>query len=129
MSFKDLWHRDKLRKKAKKGFRGYPVATLAYYGPTDQRASKVVVGIIQTEGAEAEPLEKWYSESGDVRIEPDINESVLHFLRAHAAKSVVAVDRIIGCPHEEGVDYAEGEKCPLCPFWANLDRFSGKVLK
>ena len=34
-----------LKKKARRGFRGYPVATVAYYGPDDQRASKVAVGI------------------------------------------------------------------------------------
>ena len=44
-------------------------------------------------------------------------------LRMHAVKGVVAVDRIIGCPHEEGIDYPEGGKCPACPFWASRDRF------
>jgi hypothetical protein len=27
-----------------------------------------------------------------------------------------------GCPHEEGVDYPEGEACPDCPFWAGRSR-------
>jgi len=31
-----------LTKKAKKGFRGYPVATVALYGPTDKKATKLV---------------------------------------------------------------------------------------
>jgi hypothetical protein len=35
-------------------------------------------------------------------------------------------DRIIGCPHEEGIDYPEGEECPLCPFWKGRDRWSGE---
>ena|SRR5690348_12864482 len=129
MSFKSQWHRDKLSKKAEKGFRGYPVATLAYYGPDDKRASKVVVAIVQAEGSEPEPMQKWYSESSDVRNEDSIMESISAFLRTHAVKSVVAVDRIIGCPHEEGIDYAEGGKCPACPFWANRDRFSGEVIQ
>ncbi len=46
MSFKATWFRDKLNKKAKRGFQGYPVATITYYGPDDRRASKVSVGII-----------------------------------------------------------------------------------
>jgi hypothetical protein len=33
--------RKRLRKKAKKGFRGYPMATIAYYGPDSATASKV----------------------------------------------------------------------------------------
>ena len=34
-----------LAKKAKKRFRGYPVATVALYGPTDKKATKLVVGM------------------------------------------------------------------------------------
>jgi len=34
------------------------------------------------------------------------------------------VDRIIGCPHEEGIDYPLGRTCPRCPFWAGIDRFT-----
>ncbi len=44
------------------------------------------------------------------------------------AKSVVMTDRIIGCPHEEGIDY-EGPTCPDCPFWAGRDRWTGKRLQ
>src|SRR4051812_9319014 len=40
---------------------------------------------------------------------------------------VVMTDRIIGCPHEEGIDY-EGTTCPTCPFWAGRDRWTGKRL-
>ena len=50
MSFKASWYLEKLRKKAKKGFLGFPVATVSYYGPDNQRANKVAVGIIKTEG-------------------------------------------------------------------------------
>jgi len=32
-----------LSKKGETGFRGYPVGTVAFYGPDDKRASKVVV--------------------------------------------------------------------------------------
>ncbi len=44
----------RLRKKAKSGLRGWPVATIAFYGPNLSRASKVAVGIIAYEGAESE---------------------------------------------------------------------------
>lgn len=129
MSFKAQWKRDKLRKKVERGFRGYPVATVAYYGSDNVRASKVVVGIIGSEGAEPDPMQKWYSAVGDVRNDDSILESITAFLRTHAVKSVVAADRIIGCPHEEGVDYPAGGNCPMCPFWANRDRFSGEALQ
>lgn len=34
---------------AKKGFRGYPVGTLAFYGPDDRRATKMVASIVEGE--------------------------------------------------------------------------------
>ena len=38
--------RKRLGKKAKKGFRGFPLATIAFYGPDRSRATKLTVGII-----------------------------------------------------------------------------------
>ena len=63
MSFKETRIREKFAKKAQRGFRGYPVATVAYYGPTDKRTSKVVLSIIKAEGTGAEPMKKWFSEA------------------------------------------------------------------
>jgi hypothetical protein len=110
------------------GFRGYPVATVAFYGPDDRRASKVAVGILPAEGVEATHVERWFSEAGDVRDDTSITSSMLAFIEQHTAKTVVVADRIIGCPHEEGIDYPEGKKCPACPFWASRDRWTGDVV-
>ena len=41
--------------------------------------------------------------------------------------SVVMTDGIIGCPHQEGIDY-QGEWCPVCEFWRERDRFAGQML-
>lgn len=117
-----------IRRKANQGMRGYPVATVAFYGPDDRRASKVAVGIVMAEDEEPAALERWLSEETDVRSDPEIQRSVFGFLRAHEIKSVALVDRIIGCPHEEGSDYPEGEVCPHCPFWAHRDRWTGEML-
>ena len=114
---------------ARKGFRGYPIATVAFYGPDDKRASKVAVGIIEHEGEEPAVLERWYSERADVRSDPDIAGQISDFIQLHGAKSVVVADRIIGCPHEEGKDYPVGSACPVCTFWTNRDRFSGEVIQ
>jgi hypothetical protein len=113
-----------LRRKLKQGFRGYPIATVAFYGQTAELATKVVVAIVCDEGREPDPLERWFSEDTDVRDNPDVGEKVLAFLKEHAAKSVIVTDGLIGCPHEEGIDYREGKSCPLCPYWAGRDRFS-----
>lgn len=117
-----------LKKKARRGFRGYPVATVAFYGPDDTHATKVAVGIVAAEGAQAEALERWFAEERDVRSDPAIGRAILDFIQRHGVKSVVMTDRIIGCPHEEGVDYPEGQACPRCPFWAHRDRWTGEVI-
>ena len=44
----------RLRKKAKRGLRGWPLATIAFYGPNLSQATKAAVGIIPSENAEAE---------------------------------------------------------------------------
>jgi hypothetical protein len=114
-----------LRNKPRHGFHGYPVATVALYGPTNKLATKVAVSIILTENNEPNFLERWFSDSElDVRSDPAIGERVLAFLSAHAPRSTVVTDRIIGCPHEEGIDYPDGAFCPKCPYWAGRDRFT-----
>lgn len=129
MSLKATWFRDKLKKKAKQGFLGYPVATVTYYGPDDKRASKVAVGIILDESGDVAFLERWFNEAKDIRLDPLVNEGIIRFFTQHGAKSVAMPDRILGCPHEEGTDYPDGEKCPRCSFWAIRDRFTGEVIQ
>lgn len=118
----------KLEKKAKRGHRGYPVATVAFYGPDASRASKVVVGIVPTEDSEVTELRKWSSDSADLRRDPKVNEGILFFIQEHGVKTVAMSPGIIGCPHEEGPDYPEGEVCPQCPYWASRDRWTGEKL-
>jgi len=67
------------------------------------------------EDEEAAALERWHSDTEDVRMSAAIGEQVLAFFEQHSVRSVVMTDGIIGCPHEEGVDY-EGTTCPRCPF-------------
>lgn len=126
MHHKALWP---LTKRSNRGFRGYPLATVAFYGRDDRRASKVAVGILTAEDAEVSELERWFSDDHDVRDDVDIVSAMQRFIDQHAARTVVVADRIIGCPHEEGIDYPEGQKCPDCPFWATRDRWSGDVLR
>jgi len=108
---------------------GFPIATIAYYGEDDKVASKVVVGIVLSEkDDDVAFMEKWYGKKADVRFDSEIKVHIVNFLEQHNVHRVVMVDRIIGCPHEEGIDYPEGEKCPQCPFWANRDRWTGEAI-
>jgi hypothetical protein len=59
-----------------------------------------------------------------VRHDPTIAADVASFVHQQRAKDTVTYDRIIGCPHEEGIDYPMGRACPHCLFWAGIDRFT-----
>jgi hypothetical protein len=121
--------RNQLAKRARKGLRGYPIATVAYYGPTDAFATKVAVGIVLEEGEETAFLERWFSKESDIRHNAEINDQIIEFIKEHGARSVVMADSIVGCPHEEGIDYPEGEACPECPFWATRERWTGETIQ
>ena len=92
----------------------YPIGTIAYYGPDDVCVTKIAVGIIEAE--DAEPImERWYGP--DVTTNAEVQVQIAGFLEAHGVRQVAMADGIIGCPHEEGVDFPEGQECPYCPFW------------
>ena len=115
----------RLRKKARKGMRGWPVATIAFYGPNLSQATKVAVGIVPFENEDVTAMRDWKVDHGDVRTDSGIAQEILEFIEKHGALSVVMTDGIIGCPHQEGSDY-EGEWCPVCDFWHGRDRFTGQ---
>jgi len=112
-----------LRKKAKLGDQGFPRATLAFYGPDDKVATKAVVGIFLRETDEG-TIHRYFSEDKDVRFKVDVQERILARLSEHGVRSLFMREKIFGCPHEEGIDYPEGEACPRCPFWKDRDRFA-----
>jgi len=98
--------------------RGWPAATIVFYGPNLSRATKVAVGIVPSEGAEPAEMRDWKVETGDVRADTAVAGKILEFIESHGVLSIVMADGIMGCPHQEGVDY-EGEWCPSpdCTFW------------
>jgi hypothetical protein len=107
----------------------YPLAIIALYGPDATRATKLVASVVKDRrNPGADELQTWTVDSGDIRQEASIAEQVDAWLRLHRVGDTVFSDRIIGCPHEEGVDYPMGRTCPACPFWANIDRFTHEPL-
>lgn len=73
-------------------------------------------------------MRRWFSDGIDIRSDNAVFREILSFIEKHRAKSVVITEGIIGCPHEEEVDYPKGEICPHCPYWANRDRWTGEVI-
>ena len=105
----------RLRKKARKGLRGWPIATVAFSGPKLSQATKVTVGIVPSENTEVEELRDWKVDDGEIRADPRVAREILEFIEERRVLSVAMTDGIIGCPHQEGIDY-EGEWCPHCEF-------------
>ncbi len=116
-----------LNKRVRKGDKGFPIATVAFYGPDDKTATKLVCAIIPYEGAEPDLMKKWFS-SSDIRKSEMVLKEVLVYIDENGVKTVGMLEEIIGCPHEEGIDYPEGESCPECTFWRGRDRFTGELL-
>ena len=128
MSLKQQRAREWMRKRQRMPKREFPLATMVYYGPDDQRATKLAVALIENDGEEPGVLNRWMSDEGDIRHNDQVLMEAVQWLKAHAVQRVLVVDRILGCPHEEGIDYPEGEPCPLCLFWADRDRFTGELM-
>jgi hypothetical protein len=93
----------------------YPIATVAHYGPDDRTVTKIAVGIVEAEGAEP-TMERWIGP--DVLTNPEIQLQIAGFIQAHGVQQVVTTEGVLGCPHEEGIDFPAGEECPYCPFWS-----------
>jgi hypothetical protein len=88
----------RLRKKARKGMRGWSMATVAFYGPNLSQATKVAVGIVPSENAAVKELRDWRVDHGDIRADPAIAREILEFMEL----SVAMTATIIGRPHQEG---------------------------
>ena len=96
---------------------------MAYYGPDNRKATKVAVGIIKQEGAEP-IMRRWHTAETDAQLDEKITNEILGYISEHKAVSIAAVAKILGCPHEEGKDYPEGQACPQCPYWSGKDRWA-----
>jgi hypothetical protein len=103
----------------------YPLGTIAVYGPDNTRATKLVASVlVRPTRTSPSAMQEWRSESVDVRQDESIAAEVAAWFASRGVKQTVSHERIIGCPHQAGVDYPIGRTCPRCPFWANLDRFT-----
>jgi hypothetical protein len=99
------------------------IATYSEYGPTDNFCTKIVVGIVDKNSSNIIDMKKWFSDGQDIRLDLDIKNSVFQFIKRYNVYTTVSLGRIIGCPHEEGIDYSLGSECPTCVFCHNKIRF------
>lgn len=92
----------------------FPIGTLAYYGPDDRVTTKIAAGVVEYAGAD--PIIRRWGGS-DVATSPKVQQEIEAFFLEYGVKNIAISDGILGCPHEEGMDYPVGEDCPFCPFW------------
>lgn len=92
----------------------YPLATVTYHGPSPDRATKIVVGVLTD--SQAKPLvQEWTGE--DIAENVTAAREIAEFIKGHDIARVLTSEWVLSCPHEEGVDYPLGETCPHCPDW------------
>ena len=92
----------------------YPIGTVALYGPDDKTTTKIAAGVILEDGG-APIIKRWVAT--DATTNPKVRQELHEFFTHHGVKSVALTEGNLGCPHEEGLDFPQGEDCPFCPFW------------
>jgi hypothetical protein len=92
----------------------YPIGTVALYGPDDKSTTKIAAGVILHNGADA-IIRRWVAT--DVVTNPKVQQEIQDFFLQYGVKQVAMSQGNMGCSHEEGEDFPNGEDCPFCPFW------------
>ena len=111
-----------LERRAQKGFQGYPLGIIAFYGPNASIASKAVIGIVKEAGGPSENIKKWVFEKGDLRQDVPSIKELFRYIEAHNIQSLALAPGIYYCPHEPGIDFPEGGACPKCLFWSKIKK-------
>jgi len=94
----------------------YPVGILAYFGPDDETITKIVALVIK--GLDIEPVLRSWSQPG-VTSDPVVAAEIGKYFLENAAEDIVMAGGVLGCPHEEGVDFPLGTECPHCIYWSS----------
>jgi hypothetical protein len=98
------------------------VATIAQYGPDDKTVTKIVASHFNRPGGPIKAMKRWVQTG--ITEDPAFRQELFAFLTSRNPSRIALTKGVMGCIHEEGEDYPEGEVCPLCPFWAGRDRFA-----
>ena len=97
----------------------YPIGALVYFGPDDQTVTKIIAVVIQS--SDTDPFLRSWGGNG-VTTNGDVILEIGSYFKKFQVNEVVMTEGVVGCPHEEGVDYPAGEACPYCPFWSEKSK-------
>lgn len=82
----------RIAKQVKKGFKGYPLISIQYFGNTSEVASEVVISFTLEEGAE--PQEQKLSCDSDAREDETIQSVIIKIIDRANANTVTEVDGV-----------------------------------
>lgn len=82
----------RISKRVKRGFCGYPLISIHYFGPSDVLATKVQVGFIPEEGAE--PMLESFTSETDIRQDETVQTTIIKIIDRVDAKTVTLDDEV-----------------------------------
>lgn len=76
----------RIAKRVKRGFQGYPMISIVYFGPHEELATKVEVGFIEQENAE--PMLETFNSETDLRQDETVQTTIIKIIDRVDAKTV-----------------------------------------
>lgn len=77
----------RISKRVKRGFHGYPMISIQYFGPGESLATKVEVGFIEQENAE--PMLETFNSETDIRLDETVQTTIIKIIDRVDAKTVM----------------------------------------
>lgn len=97
---------------------GFPFASITFHGQDETSASKAQVSIFNEEDQGSPVVRTWAKDEGDLRDDLKFLQELVQLLKEQNVERIAMTNEIVGCPHEEGVDFPNGFPCPECHYWA-----------
>jgi len=82
----------RIAKRVNRGFQGYPLISIRYFGPSAQLATKVEVGFVEQE--DAEPMLETFNSVSDIRQDETVQTTIIKIIDRADAKTVTLDDTV-----------------------------------
>jgi hypothetical protein len=82
----------RISKRVKRGFHGYPIINIQYFGPSAELATRVDVGFIEQENAE--PMLETFNSETDIRQDETVQTTIIKIIDRVDAKTVTLDDAV-----------------------------------
>ncbi|MBN27334.1 MAG: hypothetical protein CL578_20130 [Alteromonadaceae bacterium] len=83
----------RIEKRVKRGFQGYPMISIQYFGQSSDLASKVEVSFIEQEGAPA--MAESFNSSNDIRQDETVQTTIIKIIDRVDAKTVTLAETVL----------------------------------